>query len=87
MPIVDGPSSNKRSEGASQAFGGCAPVLSDDGPYLLPDPLYCILARLDDQLLVVAPDVESEEVKSISEMDDTRLLLVERKPSRLESDS
>jgi hypothetical protein len=39
--------------------------------------------RLDQQLAVIAADVEPEEVETLAEVDDFRLVLVEGQPSRM----
>src|SRR5690348_10331759 len=59
---------------------------------LRPDPPDRVLARFDQQLAAVAPaaipaDFEPEEVKTVFEVDDSRLVLVERQtPWRQPSD-
>ena len=49
--------------------------ISDAEPF--PEPPDGRLGRLDQQLALVAADVEGEEVKALAEVDDLRLILVE----------
>jgi hypothetical protein len=59
-------------------------VVAAHGPHLgshpFPDPFHSRLARLDQQLAAVAPDVEPQEVHPIVEVHDASLVFVEAQP-------
>ena len=75
--VVGCPASNDRRQSGDDRSRVRAPEGAHLGGQPSPDPLDGGLAGFDEQLAVVAADVESQEVESLVEVDDARLVLVE----------
>src|SRR2546423_562820 len=81
VPVVGGPSPDNRVEGTDDR-GGVGPVEGFDlGGEPVPEPLHGRFARFYQKLSALVSHGISEEVETISQVDDARLVLVEGQPS------